>query len=226
MRRPSYTYGSGWRDQRSPTSSGPPSRRSFGPPSWVSPEVADSKPNWRNPAKPPSTTSTSTASTSPTSSRGPFGRTQGSFGFNRGGRNGVRKSPVSPRAPSSVDTSGWETASNATNSTLQNRFALLRDGASTAYDSDDNSEELDSAHVERVKAVVAQDDDDDYFPPLTPGAASRSWRKDSRLKVVEIGELQVKKSGLIKDRNSKMFICPLHDTIFELHLYVPDVTDS
>jgi hypothetical protein len=142
----------------------------------------------------------------------------------------MSRSPISPRAPGSVvshsdrDTSAWETASNATNSTLHNRFALLRDGASTA-DESDNSEDLDHSHLaESVAASVVQDDDLD-FPSLISGPSSGSLRKDGVLKVVEIGEQQVKKSGMVRVRNSKMFRCPVHDIVFELYVYVPEVDD-
>jgi hypothetical protein len=138
----------------------------------------------------------------------------------------MSRSPISPRAPGSVvshsdrDTSGWETASNATNSTLQNRFALLQDGASTA-DESDNSEDFDHSHVaESVAAAVVQEDDLDF-----PSLASGPLRKDGVLKVVEIGEPQMKKSGMVRARNSKMFRCPIHDIVFELHVYIPEADD-
>jgi len=72
--------------------------------------------------------------------------------------------------------------------------------------------------AESVAAAVVEDDDLDF-----PFLASGSLRKDGVLKVVEIGELHVKKSGMVRVRNSKMFRCPVHDIVFELHVYVPEI---
>jgi hypothetical protein len=76
--------------------------------------------------------------------------------------------------------------------------------------------------AESVAAAVVEDDDLD-FPSLASGLSYGSLRKDGVLKVVEIGELHVKKSGMVRVRNSKMFRCPVHDIVFELHVYVPEI---
>ncbi|KAG8823715.1 hypothetical protein FRC17_009244 [Serendipita sp. 399] len=129
--------------------------------------------------------------------------------------------------------SSWESASTATDTTWNNRFAALGD-ETTTEDGDEtaseNSDGLDSVKFQRlVDSVVTQDEEDaDYSGQATrmrsPSDVSTNWRRTESLSLisfVEISERDVKKSGMIKDGNLKMWRCVPHNTVFKIHVYVP-----
>lgn len=188
-----------------------------GPPTWVTPDAAESN-NWRSTARPPSSLSTSTsATTSYTSPRSP-NRTQGSFSFSRG--DFFKRSPTTPKSPPSVVsasdyTSGWETNSNATTSTFQNRYSALRGDDDEVSD----TSEIPGSDLEKIVDDVVGEDDD--LP--SSGLVSISIRTKGQFKVVEVGELEYKSilPRLIRGP-SKMFQCPRHGKMFELQVYVSD----
>ncbi|KAG8786146.1 hypothetical protein FRC15_012034 [Serendipita sp. 397] len=223
----------------------PPKRTNSGPPSWVSKDAADSSSSWRtnNPKRPQPGSSTSPVSTSPQTPRSPnsFGG-RGPFPPKSATNGGASKRPFGGqylRPPSvarssashSERDSSWESASTATDTTWNNRFASLGgndeddedDGDETASD---NSGGLDSQRFEQaVNSLVNQDDEYDDLSVVmrSPSDLSTNWRKavEPVISFVEIAERDVKKSGLIKDGNFKMWRCIPHNTLFKIHVYVP-----
>jgi hypothetical protein len=117
------------------------------------------------------------------------------------------------------DTSAWESASNATDSTWNNRFAMLGNDDEDTATISDGSDEMDGARIsQQVASLVTQDDDDDF--PAIPSETIPPWKQSGPIQFLEIQEATTSKSGLVKDRHSKMFKCPKHNSAFELYLYV------
>jgi hypothetical protein len=142
------------------------------------------------------------------------------MGDSRKGAFGSVKSPSSVASQSERDTSAWESASNATDATWTNRFAML-DGESVDDGVSDTSEGMDSERLREIAGLVTQDDDDDF--PFTGPTQSTSgrWQKTGPIKFVEIGEADVKKSGMRRNHHHKMYHCIPHDAVWTLHVYVP-----
>ncbi|CAG8616092.1 1024_t:CDS:2, partial [Acaulospora colombiana] len=150
----------------------------------------------------------------------------GLFSHSRNAGDSIRRGPPSGvRSPGSVvsqserDTSAWESASNATDSTWNNRFAMLGNEDEDTATISDGSDEMDGARISHQVASLVTQDDDDFFPPIQSETIP-PWKQSGPIQFVEIQEATLSKSGLLKDRHSKMFKCPVHNSAFELYLYV------
>jgi hypothetical protein len=87
----------------------------------------------------------------------------------------------------------------------------------------DTSEGMDSERLREIAGLVTQDDDDDY-PTLVTGpiqTISGRWQKTGPIRFVEIGEAEVKRSGMRRNHHHKMYRCISHNAVWTLHVYVP-----
>ena len=102
----------------------------------------------------------------------------------------------------------------------------MLDGSSTVDDggNSDTSEGMDGERFREMAGVVTRDDDDDDFQSLVAESvqsAPRRWQQTGPSRFVEIGEANVKRSGLIKNHHHKMYRCVPHNAAWTLYVYVP-----
>jgi len=101
----------------------------------------------------------------------------------------------------------------------------MLDGESV--DDEEASDTSDGIDTERLRelagSVITQDDEDD-FPSLETGPVQSTagrWQKTGPIKFVEIGEADMKRSGLCRSHHHKMYRCVPHNAVFSLYVYVP-----
>lgn len=98
----------------------------------------------------------------------------------------------------------------------------MLDGGSSVDDGgiSDTSEGMDGERLREMAGSVITQDDDDDFASRVSGPTGR-WQQTGPIKFVEIGEAEVKRSGLIKNRHHKMYRCIPHNAAWTLYVHVP-----